>query len=161
MFSNDSKRLILGTSFGGTIAVVELPIGGRGAEEEGFQVVGVFSEHSRSEGGREIRGKHGKDANGDVEMDGEDDEEEETPSTGYGTRADKPATVVCLAVSGDGKWLASADLERKVCIFDLEKLSVRLHRASSFELMHLSALHYAADALAYPCCPRISPYLDG
>ena len=46
-------------------------------------------------------------------------------SANGGPRGDKPATVACLAVSSDTKWLASVDVERKVCVFDLELLKVR------------------------------------
>lgn len=138
LFTRDSRRLILATSFGSSIAVVELPTG----RDEAFEVVKVFGEHGERDGGRELRGKlaNGKvngDSDGDVQMNGvngngkhhesdseEDDSDNESAADASGSNTNKPATVTCLSVSGDGKWLASADLARKVCVFDLEELKV-------------------------------------
>lgn len=132
VFTNDSRRLILATSFGSSIAVVDLPA----SKEEVFTVVRVFAEHGDREAGREIRGKSVAKTTGDadVEMNGvehedssdEEDEEMESNAGGRARNGDKPATVACMAVSADGKWFASADVERKVCVFDLEALKVRL-----------------------------------
>lgn len=123
--------------------MIELPAG----REEDFEVVKVFGQHRERDGGRELRGKvaNGKangDVDGDVKMNGvngngkhhesdsedEDDSDDDDSESEIGATAsntNKPASVTCLAVSGDGKWLASADLERKVCVFDLEELKVR------------------------------------
>ena len=92
----------------------------------------VFSDHADREGAREIRGKGGKvngdvvHTNGDVSMNGADSEEEDeaTGPSEFSRAGAKPAAVTCLAVSNNGKWLGSADLERKVCVFDLENLKV-------------------------------------
>lgn len=118
--------------------MVDLPTN----RDEVFQVVRVFSDHAERDGTREIRGlatrANGKaNGDGDVAMNGvngngvhhetdsDGEDEEMDGGAASGTRGDKPATVACLAVSTDGKWLASADLERKVCVFDLEHLKVR------------------------------------
>lgn len=128
---------MLATAFGSSIAIIELS----NSKDEVFTVLKVFGEHGDRDGTREIRGKssstkshgvNGHAANGDVEMSGagsdsDDDDEmdEETTVRGSSRKGgDKPATVACLAVSADGKWLASADLERKVCVFDLSTLKV-------------------------------------
>ena len=139
LFTRDSRRLILATSFGSSIAVVELP----GGKDEDFEVVKVFGEHGARDGGRELRGKvaNGKvNGDGDIKMNGingngkhhdsesedEDDSDGESEVGASSSNNSKPASVTCLAVSGDGRWLASADLERKVCVFDLEALKVSL-----------------------------------
>lgn len=62
--------------------------------------------------------------NGAEDSDDEDVEMEDAPRTSSLQSGEKPATIVALAVSSDGHWLASADLERKVCVFDLASLSV-------------------------------------
>jgi U3 small nucleolar RNA-associated protein 4 len=117
---------------------VQLPAG----REDEFAVVKVFGQHGERESGRELRGKlavksvngdvtmngvngnggahHGSGSDSDSDSDGESEEEQpEIIST-----ASKPALVTTMAVSGDGQWLASADLERKICIFDLDALKV-------------------------------------
>ena len=157
-FTKDSQRLIVATSFGSTIAVVHL------SRDGDFVVSAVFTQHStRTEGDREIvNGKlaaNGHHANGDVDGDvvmdsdsestrSEDESEDESPRAKVG---DKPATIACLAVSNDGKWLASADVERKVCVFSLETLT------------HHSTLPTPAQvpsALAFlPSSPSVGPTL--
>ncbi|KAM0748661.1 WD40 repeat-like protein [Meredithblackwellia eburnea MCA 4105] len=142
-FTPDSSKLVLSTSFSGVIAIIELPTG----KEEVFVVDSVFGEHGRhAQGEREIRGvavrtgangklngvangvnghSHDDDDDDDDDEDDEDEDEEMEDGSVDATPAfgvlDKPATVVLLAISSDGKWLASADLERKVCVFDLER----------------------------------------
>ena len=130
-----------------------------GREEE-FNVVKVFTDHGTRGGPREIRGKafkvngNGKQTNGDISMNGNDDSDSESedsmelespPQVG-----DKPATVVALAISSDGKWLGSADLERKVCVFNLESLSVSFldfNNASLILIKSFLALHYPSNTL--------------
>ncbi|KAI5476988.1 U3 small nucleolar RNA-associated protein 4 [Pseudohyphozyma bogoriensis] len=127
-FSPDSSTLVLATAFGSYVAVIGLPKSGG----EDFDVKAVWGDHAvRSSKGRETRGRGGK-ANGktngvngvahDESDEEESDEDEEMEVDGEAVKGDKPATVACLSVSQDGKWLASADLERKVCVFDLEGL---------------------------------------
>lgn len=101
-------------------------------------MLSVFDQHSTRGNGREIRGSKRAEQNGaDVSMNGgasdsEDEEQEEADvemrNGNFGSSAigDKPATVVTLGISPDGKWLASADMERKVCVFDLDSLKVLL-----------------------------------
>lgn len=176
LFTRDSRRLILATSFGSSIAVVELPTG----KDEDFEVVKVFGEHGARDGGRELRGKvvNGKavngETNGDVTMNGthesdseedEDDSDDESFAGASASMQNRPATVTCLAVSSDGKWLSSADLERKVCVFDLEELKVscclllalpvRVLTPPSF----LAALHHPSYARSRPQRALLPPYL--
>lgn len=101
-------------------------------------MLAVFDQHSSRGNGREIRGsKRAEQNGGDVSMNGdapdseneEDDDEAsdvEMSNGNFGSSVmgDKPATVVTLGISPDSKWLASADMERKVCVFDLDSLKV-------------------------------------
>ena len=160
LFSKDSRRLILATSFGSSIAIIDLPPG----REEEFDVVKVFSDHADREGTREIRGKGGKIngeaglTNGDVSMNGADsDEEQDSGPTEFSRAGGKPAAVTCLAISNNGKWLSSADLERKVCVFDLENLKVCFYLlclAGSADVPSIAS-HYSTDTIARPILPRL------
>lgn len=132
-FTPDSKKLILATSFGGTIAIVEMSSESSAKTEDTFRVVKVFGEHAaKHKGERETRGRNGKTngtSNGDVEMNGvhSDSEDDEDAEEGVAKEAQantSTTTIACLSISSDGKWLASADLERRVCVFDLESLKV-------------------------------------
>ncbi|KAK4701683.1 U3 small nucleolar RNA-associated protein 4, partial [Phenoliferia sp. Uapishka_3] len=123
LFTADSSRLILATSFGSSLAVINLPAG----KDEVFEVVKVFGDHAeRGEGSREIRGRPmNGESNGVNGTNGAEHESEDEEMDGVregSSKIEKPATVACVAVSSDGKWLASVDLERKVCVFDLETL---------------------------------------
>ncbi|SCV75017.1 BQ2448_8046 [Microbotryum intermedium] len=122
-FTTNSQRLVLASSFGSSIAVVELSMD----REKSFYVSKVFGQHNEHRGDREIRavpnGVNGVNgaAHSESGSDSDSDDDDEERSSRAST-SDRPATVVCLAISPDGKWLASADLERKVCVFDLENL---------------------------------------
>ncbi|KDE02845.1 hypothetical protein, variant [Microbotryum lychnidis-dioicae p1A1 Lamole] len=124
-FTANSGRLVLASSFGSSIAIVELPMD----REKSFYVSKVFGQHNEHRGGREIRampngvnginGASHSDSGSDSDSDSADGAEERSSRA---NSSDRPAMVVCLSISQDGKWLASADLERKVCVFDLENL---------------------------------------
>jgi len=61
--------------------------------------------------------------NGDVEMNGAGsdgaDSEEEDARVSVGSTSKNSTSIVALSVSADGKWLATADLERRVEVYDL------------------------------------------
>lgn len=102
--------------------------------------------------------------NGVEHEDSSDEEDEDMESNGGGRarNGNKPATVACVAVSGDGKWLASADVERKVCVFDLEALKVRLFSLFSTRpslISFLTALHDSPDPLSRPLGALLPPLL--
>lgn len=135
-FTADSSRFVVATSFGSFIAIIQLPT----SRDDDFDVLKVFSQHSERESGRELRGKLAtKGHNGDATMNGvkgngvhhdsdsesnmnDESEEEEQPE--IISSASKPALVASMVISTDGRWLASADVERKTCVFDLETLKV-------------------------------------
>lgn len=93
--------------------------------------------------GREIKGlgKKGEDVemNDLSDSDQEADVEMLNPKMKVG---DKPATIVTLGLSEDGKWLASADLERKVCLFDLVLLKVSPSLLSLLSLLSFLLLNF-------------------
>ncbi|GAA5969317.1 hypothetical protein JCM3765_001882 [Sporobolomyces pararoseus] len=114
-FSENSQKLFLTSAFGSSVTVLEL---GQD-EDETFKVLKVFGQ----EGEREKKKKESLNGNGDVEMsngndseDSQDDEEEEEE----GTNKVQKNTIVALTSSQDGKWLATADLNRSVEIYNLE-----------------------------------------
>ncbi|GAA5858707.1 hypothetical protein JCM1840_006524 [Sporobolomyces johnsonii] len=128
-FTRDSQRLILSTTFGSSIAVVQLP----STKIDEFEVVAVFGEGSRTASAKKNGANgftNGKAKDGeDVEMNGaeQSDSESDSGSDGEDERPavaarGKPVSVACLAVSADGKWLASADLDRNVVVYDLASL---------------------------------------
>lgn len=176
VFTSDSARLILSTSFGSYIAVVELPNG----KDDEFDVVKVFGQHGERDGVRELRGKVASrqaNGNGDVSMNGvngvngvhhgsdsasESDESEEEQPT-IVSPSTKPALVAALTVSTDGQWLASADLERKVCVFDLTALRVScayppLNRTEA-DLNHHVASYYSTNTRRGANCPFLCPHV--
>lgn len=58
-----------------------------------------------------------------MDSDADSDSDSDSGTAPRAQVGDKPATVACLAISADGAWLASADVERKVCVFSLASLS--------------------------------------
>ncbi|GAA5929919.1 hypothetical protein JCM1841_001258 [Sporobolomyces salmonicolor] len=129
-FTKDSQRLILSTAFGSSIAVIQLPA----TKIDEFEVVAVFGEGSRAASSKKsiangfTNGK-AKDAE-DVEMNGAEESDSDSDDSGSDSEDERPAvaargkpvSVACLAVSADGKWLASADLDRNVVVYDLGSL---------------------------------------
>lgn len=135
---------MLATTFGGSIAVVKL-----GRDEVEVEKVWKSGEvgHGRIEGGRELRGKvngiNGNSLNHDKDEESADEEEEDSSMdvdediTSESDREALLTTVVALAVTADGQYLASADLGRRVSVFDLSTLKVcfvRLHCFPSFDV---------------------------
>ncbi|BGP41474.1 U3 small nucleolar RNA-associated protein [Rhodotorula kratochvilovae] len=125
-FTKDSQRLVLSTAFGATVAVVQLSQG----KEEEFEVFGVFGDGASSKG-KPNGLANGKSAGENVVMNGVDhsdsdssDAEDDTPST---PTKRVPSTVVCLAVSSDGEFVAAAESDRTVKVYSLSTLS--LHAA--------------------------------
>jgi hypothetical protein len=172
LFSPDSNVLVLATSLGSSIAIVNLPE----SKEEVFKVVKVFGTLERKNGkgrsGREIRGRSGKaSSSDDVVMNGVDDENEDeeddddeemgTSSLERSSSDIHTSTVTCLSISSDGHWLASADLERRVSVYDLKSYRVRIILFPSFDLRltndtlmsRRTVSHNSADFFTYSDCP--------
>lgn len=118
-FSTDSDRLYLSSAFESTVVAIEL------RQEEDSEVVAVFG------AGRKAFEDKKKQANGDVEMNGHasDPDGEEDSEAGLASVSPQsskgPGSIVAMTVSDDGKWLATADLERTVEVYDLEQRKVR------------------------------------
>lgn len=141
-FSKDSTKLFLSSAFGASVAVVELT---EGVDEE-FEVVAVFGEGEKEfeQKQKKLRGSNGVNGNGgDVEMNGDasnddsdDDESVGAPKSHTSTRSGT-SSIVALSTSQDGKWLATAALDRTVEIYDLStrKVSLRLSLRSSVAIL--------------------------
>ncbi|GAA5832351.1 hypothetical protein JCM11251_006420 [Rhodosporidiobolus azoricus] len=122
-FTRDSSRLALSTAFGSTLVVVQLPEG----KEDECEVVAVLGEGA-PKAKKAVNGING----GDVEMNGvssgseedSDDEDGEAAASAGPAAPRVPSSVVCLAVSSDGKYLATAETSRKVVVYDLEASKV-------------------------------------
>ncbi|GAA5933116.1 hypothetical protein JCM3775_005316 [Rhodotorula graminis] len=119
-FTKDSQRLVLSTAFGATVAVVQLSQG----KEEEFEVVALFGDGA-SPGGRAQGLANGASNGGDVEMNGagysdsDGSTDEDAASSASSTAKRVPSTVVCLAVSGDGDFVAAAESDRTVKVYSL------------------------------------------
>ncbi|BGP25884.1 U3 small nucleolar RNA-associated protein 4 [Rhodotorula toruloides] len=118
-FTKDSQRLVLSSAFGSAVAVVELPQG----KDEEFEVVSVFGEGGGSAGKTKANGlpNGSAKADEDVVMNGAsdtDDSDTEKEDSAAPTKR-VPSAIVCVAVSGDNKFLATAESDRTVRIFDL------------------------------------------
>lgn len=119
-FTKDSQRLVLSTAFGATIAVVQLPLG----VDEEFEVVGLFGEGVSVKGRRNglaAGARNGEDVEmdgpGHSDTDGSDDDEVASSASSPAKRV--PSTVVCLAVSADGEFVAAAESDRSVKVYSL------------------------------------------
>ncbi|GAA6060685.1 hypothetical protein JCM10212_005067 [Sporobolomyces blumeae] len=127
-FSKDSSRLILSTAFGTTVAVVTLPQ--QASQPEEFDVVAVFAEGKSLLKAKKLANGHGlSNGDGDVEMNGgsssnegsdSESDEDEDDERFAASRFNSPTSIVGIAISDDGRWLAAADLERNVEVYDLE-----------------------------------------
>ncbi|GAA5864670.1 hypothetical protein JCM8547_008266 [Rhodosporidiobolus lusitaniae] len=129
LFIKDPQRLVLSSAFGTTIAVVQLPE----AKEDECEVVAVLGE-----GASKVKKvPNGLNGDGDVEMNGgaasseesDEEDEEESSSPAQASSAKRvPSSIVCLAVSTDGKYLATAETDRRVAVYDLaaQKLDTTL-----------------------------------
>ncbi|KAK4047371.1 U3 small nucleolar RNA-associated protein [Microbotryomycetes sp. JL201] len=134
-FTADSRRLVAAMSLSSAVAIVSLPE----SKDGDVSVVKVFDQHATSDGSREVAGKlaHGG-VNGAVRANGvngksrtndssdsdsvsDSDVAESRPAS---SQNEQTATVVSIATSSDGRWLATADSLRKVCVFDLRLLRV-------------------------------------
>ena len=65
--------------------------------------------------------------NGDVEMNGgasDESDSDEDENVSVGSTSKNSTSIVALNVSADGKWLATADLERRVEVYDLSSQKV-------------------------------------
>ncbi|GAA5998447.1 small subunit rRNA maturation protein UTP4 [Rhodotorula paludigena] len=125
-FTRDSQRMVLSTAFDAATAVVQLPPG----KEEEFELVAVFDEGVRSRLNGVVNGKAEADGE-DVEMNGgshsdtdsDSSDDDDAPSSGPTKRT--PPSVVCLAVSSDGRFVATAESDRAVKVYDVA--SHKLH----------------------------------
>ncbi|GAA5909379.1 hypothetical protein JCM8208_005722 [Rhodotorula glutinis] len=124
-FTKDSQRLVLSTAFGATVVAVQLS---QGREEE-FEVVGLFGE------GVSLKGRANGLGNGatngdDVEMNGAersdsgDSDDEEAASSSSSSAKRVPSTIVCLALSADGEFIAAAESDRTVKVYSLATSSL-------------------------------------
>ncbi|GAA6025057.1 hypothetical protein JCM8202_002074 [Rhodotorula sphaerocarpa] len=124
-FTRDSQRLVLASAFGSSTLVVQLPE----ARDDGFEVVAAFGPGASRGGrpGKEMNGSsHVED--GDAEMNGVDSGSEDE-SGSEATDASAPqkriqSSTVCLAVSPDGHFVATAETDRNVHIFDTRTSSL-------------------------------------
>ncbi|GAA6009603.1 hypothetical protein JCM11491_001031 [Sporobolomyces phaffii] len=123
-FSQDSTKLFLASAFGASVAVVDL--GDAASIEEEFNVVAVFGEGAKVFEQRQKRkGLNGNGVGQDVEMNGgadsedggsdDDDDEAQTPASSRTT-----SSIVAVSTDQDGKWFATAHLDRSVEVYDLE-----------------------------------------
>ncbi|GAA5855861.1 hypothetical protein JCM9279_003344 [Rhodotorula babjevae] len=122
-FTKDSARLVLSTAFGATVAVIQLAHG----VEEAFEVVGLFGEGGSARG--RPSGPNGASTGEDVEMNGDDpsasdddDDDDDAPSASSAAKR-VPSTIVCLAVSTDGEFIAAAESDRSVKVYSLASSS--------------------------------------
>ncbi|KAM0786467.1 hypothetical protein ACM66B_001929 [Microbotryomycetes sp. NB124-2] len=134
-FTADSRRLVAAMSLSSAVAVVSLPQ----SKETDVSIVKVFDQHATSDGSREVAGKlahggvngtaktngvNGKARTSDATSNSESDSESDAEAASAPLRDEHAATIVCAATSTDGRWLATADGLRKVCVFDLRLLRV-------------------------------------
>lgn len=171
LFTPDSGRLILSLAISGQILILEL------READGDAEVEVVKCFSRSEGGSAARvikpAKLGRNErrkalmaergampppevpNGHAKVVEEKEEDEKMDGEEEVLELGKVAArVSCMAVSGDGQWLAVSDLSGKVSTFNMDTL-----RVSPFDAQCLKVL--LADILSLiPSCLHslIHPY---
>lgn len=144
-FTRDSQRLILSSSFGSTIVVVQLPEG----KEDKCEVVSILGEGA-PRAKKAANGTNGED----VEMNGadsdeeSDEEESSAPSPASAKRV--PSTIACLSVSNDGKHLATAETDRKVVVYDLASSKVRSIFSSFLPVRYLLCLLQVLSTLPTP-----------
>lgn len=164
LFTPDSKKLLLSTSFGSNIVVVDL--------ENELSMEVLRTGGGMKKGGREMKGLkvNGKvNGNGKAHEESEesdDEEEDEDEDDGEMEEVEsKRATVVTSGVSSDGKWFAVADLERRVEVFDLSTLSVRFLPSSFFlpnsgliSPLHLTAVHHSPYSFSRPRLSHFPTY---
>ncbi|GAA5888631.1 hypothetical protein JCM6882_009026 [Rhodosporidiobolus microsporus] len=127
IFTRDSQRLALSTAFGATLVVVELPEG----KDDECEVVAVLGEGA-PKAKKAANGINGAANGEDVEMNGassesesdSDSEDGDEKAASAAPQPRVPSSVVCLSVSSDGKYLATAETDRKVVVYDLEASKV-------------------------------------
>ncbi|GAA6025888.1 hypothetical protein JCM10207_008829, partial [Rhodosporidiobolus poonsookiae] len=120
-FTKDSQRLVASSAFGAIVAVVQLPE----TREDECEVVAVLGEgapkaqpHANGVNGASMDGED-VEMNGGGDSDSDDSDSEAAPSPSSSNKR-VPSTIVCLALSTDGKLLATAETDRKVAVYDLE-----------------------------------------
>lgn len=129
-FSTDSNTLFLSSAFGASVAVVDLSLSSSSSVDEAFKVVAVFGQ-----GAREFNKKKGKQTttttttngkNGRISSDKEDDsssDSDDDDDDSGAARADDSlcsgSTIVVVSASDDGKYLATANLDKVVEVYDL------------------------------------------
>jgi U3 small nucleolar RNA-associated protein 4 len=120
-FPPDSSRLMIAT-IGARVAVIDLPE----TKDEPATVLRVFSQHrsGKSSSGRAIAGEkgQGKQSNGDA-MSADEDSSEDSETDGEDDNVESNiSTIACAATSVDGQWLVTADLSRRMHVFNLDIL---------------------------------------
>jgi hypothetical protein len=136
VFSADSSRFAIAT-FSGHIVIVNVSAGGNGADCEVARVFPPRSSSKTRRGGRAVIGERPKPnghahTNGDVEMaaaeeessseESEEDEDESKASEGEGWSG--AGRMVDMAISSDGQWLAAANSEAGLHVYNLDSLQV-------------------------------------
>lgn len=107
--------------------------------------------------------------NGDVEMNGgasDESDSDEDENVSVGSTSKNSTSIVALCVSQDGKWLATADLERRVEVYDLSSRKVRAappvslaHSLLILKSPSLTAPPHSPYTTLRPDCSRFRPYL--
>lgn len=123
-FTRDSQRFVVASAFGSSTVVVQLPT----ARSEAFEVVAAFGDGASrpAHRGKGLNGS-GPTDDGDVNMNGadsvssdEDDSSSDDDSTLPSQSARRiQASIACLAVSTDGRFVATAHTDRNVHIYDV------------------------------------------
>ena len=122
-FTADSSRLIMATAVGSRVVVLALPESSDGAAS----VLRIFNQHrlgSRQASGRTVAGRkqvNGKLANGTDHSESEEESESDADEPVTET-SEVVSTIACLASSADGQWLVTADLARRMHVFNLDSL---------------------------------------
>ncbi|KAJ7783542.1 WD40-repeat-containing domain protein [Mycena maculata] len=108
-FTPDSSKLVISTAIGSYIMIVDL-----GTDDEKLKVLRRFDHHRHASsiaGERVIKGRPGTDVVNDV-----DESENEVVAVPITT------SVLRLATSFDGQWLASSDSHARTHVFNLDSL---------------------------------------
>lgn len=141
-FTQDSGRLVIATVAGSRVAIISLPED----KDAPASVLRVFSQHRsrkhfsrRATAGKLVNGKYRSNGNAvdgkaDAQMaiDGSSGSEDSSPSSSSSSenedeegddanRASR-STIACIATSPDNQWLVTADMARRMHVFNLDTL---------------------------------------
>ncbi|KAJ7431800.1 quinon protein alcohol dehydrogenase-like superfamily [Mycena galericulata] len=140
-FTPDSSKLVISTAFGSYIMIVDLNAG-----DEKLKVLRRFDHHRHASSiisDRVIKGRPGDDR-GELASSAANDAEE---SESERLAVPVPASVLRLATSFDGQWLASSDSHARTHVYNLDSLQ---HHCT------LPSFHQAAQTICFdPSRPNI------